>query len=91
MSFFNIQNSPLRPDVQELPTVDSNRQMEVLDDDFPPDFIDLIDKEVNDAEDDESLPCYEVACEKDAQGDPSVFRSVSLSIRLANISPVVFV
>ena len=63
MLFFHIQYPRRVLDVQEVP----NRQMEVLVDDFPPNYNDLLDKEVNEEEDDASLPCYEVAREKEAE------------------------
>ena len=61
--FFHLQNPHRVLYVQEVP----NRQMEVLVDDFPPNYNDLLDKEVNEEEDDASLPCYEVAREKEAE------------------------
>ena len=61
-SYFHNQNTPA-PDRQGVDDQDGRDQIE--DDGLPPSYDELFDKTIN--EDDDSLPCYEVACEIEAQ------------------------
>ena len=62
MFYFQNQNTPT-PDRQGSDNQDGRDQIE--DEGLPPSYDELFDKIMN--EDDDSLPCYEVACEIEAQ------------------------
>ena len=60
--FFHIQNFP---DRSEVPEVISSVQLDTVSQDSPPTYEDLFGKDVDEVEDDASLPGYDMASKKE--------------------------